>query len=159
MPKPATRAGREHPGRGRAISVALDKHSIPDLGTENQALNRGMGKRVPAPGLAGLGNDRGAPVMPARRDAIAAIVATHNRCHKPLPHAAVRMLEAMFADDDDVCQQSREALEGATGLSRTAIQTVLRASLAAGIIAKEATRTGGGQSNRYRLVLPAEGGR
>ena len=91
--------------------------------------------------------------MPARRDAIAAIVAMHNRSHKLLPPAAVRMLEAMFASDD-VCQQSREALEGATGLSRTAIQTVLSASLAAGIIAKEATRTGGGQSSRYRLLLP-----
>ena len=95
--------------------------------------------------------------MPARRDALVAAVAAHNRSNKPLPHAAVRMLEAMFAGDD-VCQQSREALEGATGLSRTAIQTVLSASLAAGIIAKEATRTGGGQSNRYRLLLTAGDG-
>jgi hypothetical protein len=96
--------------------------------------------------------------MPVRRDTLVATVAAHNRAHKPLPHATVRLLEAMFVSDD-VCQQSREALEGATGLSRTAIQTVLRASLAAGIIAKEATRTGGGQSNRYRLLLPnGEGG-
>ena len=92
--------------------------------------------------------------MPARRDALVAAVAAHNRSHKRLPHAAVRMLEAMFAGGD-ICQQSREALEGATGLSRTAIQTVLSASLAAGLIAKEETKTGRGQSSRYRLLLTA----
>jgi hypothetical protein len=52
--------------------------------------------------------------MPARRDSIIAAVAAHNRSHKPLPLSAVRLLEAMFASDD-VCQQSREALEEAAG--------------------------------------------
>jgi pyocin large subunit-like protein len=90
--------------------------------------------------------------MPDRRDDIAAAVAAYNRSHKPLPHSAVRVLEAMFASDD-VCQQSLEALANAAGLSGKSVQTVLRALLAAGAIAKE--ETGHGQhANRYRLLLP-----
>jgi hypothetical protein len=50
--------------------------------------------------------------MPARRDALVAAVAAHNRSHKRLPNSAVRLLEAMF-DSGDVCQQSVEALEDA----------------------------------------------
>jgi pyocin large subunit-like protein len=92
--------------------------------------------------------------MPARRGAIIAAVAAHNRAHKPLPHSAVRLLEAMFASDD-ICQQSHEALEDVTGLSRKSVQTVLRALLAAGIIAKEGTGAGR-HANRYRL-LPTVG--
>jgi hypothetical protein len=93
--------------------------------------------------------------MPDRRDDIVAAVAAHNRAHKPLPHSTVRLLEAMFTRDD-VCQQSLEALEAA-GLSRKSVQTVLRALLAAGIIAKEDTGVGR-HANRYRLLLTAGSG-
>jgi hypothetical protein len=94
--------------------------------------------------------------MPARRDALVAAVAAHNRSHKPLPHSAVRLLEAMFGNED-VCQQSLEALEDLSGLSRKSIQTVLRALIAAGAIAKEET-THGRYANRYRLLLTAGNG-
>jgi hypothetical protein len=80
--------------------------------------------------------------MSARRDALVAAVTAHNRAHKPLPHSTVRLLEAMFIRDD-ACLQSLEALEDAAGLSRKSIQTVLRALLAAGIIAKEDTGVAG----------------
>jgi hypothetical protein len=94
--------------------------------------------------------------MPCRRDDIVAAVAAHNRSHKPLPHSAVRVLEAMFAGGD-VCQLSLEALEDAAALSRKSVQTVLRALLAAGAIAKE--ETGQGQhANRYRLLLTVGNG-
>ena len=89
--------------------------------------------------------------MPARRDALIAAVATHNRSHKPLPNSAVRLLQAMFAGDD-VCQQSIEALEGTAGLSRKSVHMGLRALLAAGAIAKEGTGHGR-HANRYRLLL------
>ena len=91
--------------------------------------------------------------MPARRDALIAAVAAHNRSHKPLPHSAVRLLEAMFASDD-VCQQSIETLEEVAGLSRKSVQKGLRALLTAAIIAKDDTGAGR-YANRYRLLLPA----
>jgi hypothetical protein len=94
--------------------------------------------------------------MPARRDAIIAAVAAHNRSHKPLPHSTVRLLEAMFISDD-VCQQSLETLEDAAGLSRKTVQAVLRALLAAAIIAKEDTGAGR-HANRYRLLLTVGSG-
>ena len=94
--------------------------------------------------------------MPTRRDALVAAVAAYNRSHKPLPHSAVRLLEAMFASDD-VCQQSLEALEDVTGISRRHIQMVLRALLAAGVIAKEETGVGR-HANRYRLLLTTGNG-
>jgi biotin operon repressor len=94
--------------------------------------------------------------MPARRDALVAAVAAHNRSHKPLPHATVRLLEAMFASDD-VCQQSRETLEEAAGLSRKSVDTGLRALLAAGVIVKDETGHGRHVS-RYRLLLTLGGG-
>ena len=91
--------------------------------------------------------------MPARRDALVAAVAAYNRSHKPLPHSAARLLETMFAGDD-VCQQSLQALEDVSGISRRHILIVLRGLLAAGVIAKE--ETGQGQhANRYRIHLPA----
>jgi hypothetical protein len=91
-----------------------------------------------------------------RRDAIVAAVAAHNRSHKPLPLSTVRLLEAMFAGGD-VCQQSLQSLEDAAGLSGKSVQTILRALLAAGAIAKE--ETGHGQhANRYRLLLTAGSG-
>jgi hypothetical protein len=89
--------------------------------------------------------------MPAHRDALVAAVAAYNRSHKPLPNSAVRLLETMFVSDD-VCQQSREALEDVAGLSRKSIRTGLRALLAAGVIAKEETGAGR-HPNRYRLLL------
>ena len=89
--------------------------------------------------------------MPARRAALVAAVAAHNRSHKPLPHSAVRVLEAMFAGDD-VCQQSLEALAGGTGLARNSVQTVLSTLIAAGVIAKEATGYAR-HASRYRLLL------
>jgi pyocin large subunit-like protein len=92
--------------------------------------------------------------MPARRDALVVTVATYNRAHKPLPHSAVRLLEAMFASDD-VCQQSVEALEEVAGLSRKSVQKGLRALLTAAIIAKDDTGAGR-HANRYRL-LPTVG--
>jgi hypothetical protein len=91
------------------------------------------------------------PIDLRRRDDIAAAVAAHNRSHKPLPHSAVRVLEAMFAGGD-VCQQSLEALEDTAGLARKSVQTVLRALLTAGILAKEETGAGR-HANRYRLLL------
>jgi hypothetical protein len=94
--------------------------------------------------------------MPNRRDAIVAAVAAHNRSHKRLPHSAVRLLGAMFAHDD-VCQQSLYALGDATGIERRQIQAVLRALLAAGIIAKEEVGQGR-EANRYRLLLAAGSG-
>jgi hypothetical protein len=94
--------------------------------------------------------------MPDRRDAIVAAVAAHNRSHqKRLPHSAVRLLGAMFAHDD-VCQQSLYALVDATGIERRSVQTVLRALLAAGVIAKEEAGQGR-DANRYRLLLSVEG--
>src|SRR5262249_4406366 len=100
---------------------------------------------------------QGATRLPARRDAIVAAVAAHNRTHKPpLPNAAVRLLEAMFVSDD-VCQQSLEALESISGLSRKSVQTTLRALLEAGIIAKEDPGAGR-HANRYRLLLAAGSG-
>jgi predicted transcriptional regulator len=94
--------------------------------------------------------------MPARRDALVAAVAAHNRSHTPLPHSTVRLLEAMFASDD-VCQQSVEALEDAAGLSRKSVQKGLRALLAAGVIAKEGAGHGR-HASRYRLLLSAGSG-
>ena len=94
--------------------------------------------------------------MPDRRDALVAAVAAYNRAHKPLPNSAVRLLEAMFAGDD-VCQQSLEALEDVTGLSRKSVQIVLRALLAAGVIAKEETGAGR-HASRYRLLLTVGNG-
>lgn len=94
--------------------------------------------------------------MPDRRDALVAAVAAYNRSHKPLPHSAVRMLLAMFANGD-VCQLSREALEDTAGLSRKSVHTVLSALLAAGVIAKEATRVGR-HATRYRLLLTVGNG-
>jgi DNA-binding transcriptional regulator GbsR (MarR family) len=91
--------------------------------------------------------------MPDRRDALVAAVATYNRAHKPLPNSTVRLLETMFASDD-VCQLSLDALEDVTGLSRRHIQMVLRALLAASIIAKEDTGAGR-HANRYHLLLTA----
>ena len=94
--------------------------------------------------------------MPARRDALVAAVAAHNRSHKPLPNSAVRLLEVMFTRDD-VCQQSLQALEDFAGLSRKSVQRVLRALLAAGVIAKEDTGAGR-HANRYRLLLTVGNG-
>jgi predicted transcriptional regulator len=94
--------------------------------------------------------------MSTRRDAIIAAVAAHNRVHKPLPHSAVRLLEAMFASDD-VCQRSIEALEDVTGLSRKSVQKGLHALLQAAIIAKDDTRAGR-YANRYRLLPTAGSG-
>jgi hypothetical protein len=92
--------------------------------------------------------------MPARRDALVAAVAAHNRSHKPpLPHSTVRLLEAMFASDD-VCQQSLQTLEDVAGISRKHIQRVLRGLLAAGVIVKEDT----GRQARRPLPPPAAGG-
>ena len=76
-----------------------------------------------------------------------------NRSHKPLPNSTVRLLETMFASDD-VCQLSLDALEDVTGLSRRHIQMVLRALLAASIIANEDTGAGR-HANRYHLLLTA----
>ena len=94
--------------------------------------------------------------MPARRDALVAAVAAYNRSHKPLPHSTVRLLEVMFTRDD-VCQQSLETLQGSTGISSKSVQTVLRALLAAGIIANEDTGAGR-HANRYRLLLTVGNG-
>jgi hypothetical protein len=94
--------------------------------------------------------------MPDRRDALVAAVAAYNRSHKPLPHSTVRLLEAMFTRDD-VCQQSLEALQGFAGISSKSVQTVLRALLTAGVIAKEETRPGR-HANRYRLLLTVGNG-
>jgi hypothetical protein len=93
--------------------------------------------------------------MPDRRDALVAAVAAYNRSHKRLPHSAVRLLEAMFASGD-VCQLSLQALADVTSLPLKSVQTVLRALLAAGIIAKEDTGAGR-HANRYHLHLPSEG--
>jgi DNA-binding transcriptional ArsR family regulator len=95
--------------------------------------------------------------MSARRDAIVAAVAAHNRSHKPLlPNSAVRLLEAMFTSDD-VCELSLYALEDAAGLSHKSVQTGLRRLLAAGIIVQE-EKGGGRHTSRYRLLLTAGGG-
>jgi hypothetical protein len=94
--------------------------------------------------------------MSARRDAIAAAVAAHNRSHKRLPHSAVRLLETMFASAD-VCQQSLQALADGTGLNRRSVLTVLQALLAAGVITKEETGTGR-HASRYRLLLTPRSG-
>jgi hypothetical protein len=94
--------------------------------------------------------------MPARRDALIAAVAEHNRSHEQLPNSTVRLLEAMFARED-VCQQSREALEEAAGLSRKSVHIGLRALLAAGVIAKEGTGHGR-HASRYRLLLTVGSG-
>jgi hypothetical protein len=58
---------------------------------------------------------------------------------------------------DDVCQQSLEALQGFAGISSKSVQTVLRALLTAGVIAKEETRPGR-HANRYRLLLTVGNG-
>ena len=89
--------------------------------------------------------------MPARRAALVAAVAAHNRSHKPLPHSTVRLLEAMFASDD-VCQQSVEALEEVAGLFCKSVQKGLRTLLTAAIIAKDDTGAGR-HASRYRLLL------
>jgi pyocin large subunit-like protein len=94
--------------------------------------------------------------MPARRDALVAAVVAYNRAHQPLPNSAVRLLEAMFAGGD-VCQQSLQALEDVTGISRRTVQMVLRGLLAAGIIAKEETGIGR-HASRYRLLLAVGNG-
>ena len=94
--------------------------------------------------------------MPTRRDSLVAAVAAYNHAHKPLPNSAVRLLEAMFAGGD-VCQQSLQALEDVTGISREHIQRVLRTLLAAGVIAKEETGAGR-HANRYRLLLTVGNG-
>jgi DNA-binding IclR family transcriptional regulator len=94
--------------------------------------------------------------MPTRRDSLVAAVAAYNHAHKPLPHSAVRLLEAMFAGGD-VCQLGLTALEDAAGISRKHIQRVLRTLLAAGIIAKEEIGTGT-HANRYRLLLAVGNG-
>ena len=89
----------------------------------------------------------------SRRNAIAAAVEAHNLAHPTarLPRPAARLLTAMFASDD-TCQQSRDALLEASGVSRPTAQSVLRILLAAGAIAKE--EKGHGQhANRYRLRL------
>jgi hypothetical protein len=103
-----------------------------------------------------LGQTEDTQAMPDRRDAIVAAVAAYNRSHKPLPHSTVRLLEAMFIRDD-VCQQSLEALQRVAGISSKSVQTVLRALLAAGVIAKEETRPGR-HANRYRLLLTVGNG-
>jgi hypothetical protein len=94
--------------------------------------------------------------MPDRRDALVAAVAAYNRSHKPLPNSTVRLLEVMFAGDD-ACQVGLAALEDVTGLCRRSVQTVLRALLTAGVIAKEETRPGR-HANRYRLLLTVGNG-
>jgi hypothetical protein len=94
--------------------------------------------------------------MPARRDALVAAVAAHNRSHKPLPNSTVRLLEVMFASGD-VCQAGLAALEDVTGLSCKPIQTVLRNLAAAGVIAREETGHGK-RASRYRLLLTVGGG-
>src|SRR5271157_2097134 len=114
------------------------------------------GCSCPRPTGAAFGTTEGAPTMPARRDALIAAVAAHNRSHKPLPNSAVRLLEAMFASND-VCQLSLQALEDVTGLSGKSVQTVLRALFAAGVIAKEAAGHGN-HANRYRLLLTVGSG-
>ena len=148
------KAGHEHPAVPGKLD--LDNQSFPYIVPVSQALFLAVGMCVPAPGLAGLGDSQGAPLMPARRDALVAAVAAHNRSHKPLPHSAVRLLEAMFASND-VCQLSLEALEDAADLSRKSVQTVLRALFAAGVIAKEAAGHGN-HANRYRLLLTTGSG-
>ena len=50
-----------------------------------------------------------------------------------------------------------EALEDVAGISRKSVQTVLRALLAAGVIAKEDTGAGR-HANRYRLLLTVGNG-
>jgi DNA-binding HxlR family transcriptional regulator len=90
--------------------------------------------------------------MPVRRDVLVTAVATYNRSHKPLPRSTVRLLEAMFASAD-ACQLSLLALEDATGISHNALQTGLRALVAAGLIAKET----GSYPSRYSLLLTPEG--
>ena len=96
--------------------------------------------------------------MPVSRDALVAAVAAYNRANpeSPLPRNAGRLLLAMFASGD-VCQLSLQVLEDVTGLSLRAIQTVLRALLTAGIVAKEETGQGR-HANRYRLLLTTGSG-
>ena len=92
----------------------------------------------------------------SRRNAIVAAVEAHNRAHPTarLPRSAVPLLTTMFASDD-ICQQSLDALLDTSGVSRPPAQSVLRALLAAGVIAKE--EKGHGQHpNRYRLHFPTE---
>jgi hypothetical protein len=96
------------------------------------------------------------PIDQRRRDAILAAVTAYNRARKPLPNSSVRLLETMFAAGD-ICQLSLGALEDVTGLSRRSIQTVLRALLAAAVIAKEDTGAGR-HANRYRLLLTVGNG-
>jgi hypothetical protein len=95
------------------------------------------------------------PLPIDRRGTIVAAVEAYNRVHPlaRLPRSAARLLEAMFASAD-ACQQSLLALEAATGISHNALQTALRALIAAGLIAKET----GSYPSRYGLLLTAERG-
>jgi hypothetical protein len=134
-------------------SSCCDELSFPHIVPASQAIFLAVGMLVPATDRRGLGTAKEHPSMPDRRDALVAAVAAHNRSHKPLPHSTVRVLEAMFAGGD-VCQQSLQELRGAAGLSDKSVQAILRALLAAGVIAKE--ETGHGQhANRYRIHLLA----
>jgi len=92
-------------------------------------------------------------IVADRREAIRAAVEAYNHAHPqaPLPSSAVRLLTAMFGDDD-TCRLSFEALLDVIGVSRKPARTARSALLAAGVIAKEETGHGR-HPNRYRLLL------
>jgi hypothetical protein len=129
------------------------KHSFPHIVPVSQDLILAVGMLVPTPDPA---QPRNTTAMPTRRDALVAAVAAYNRAHQPLPNSAVRLLEAMFGAGD-VCQQSREALEEAAGISRKSVHIGLRALLAAGVVVKEGTGHGR-HASRYRLLLTVGNG-
>ena len=120
MPKPAGRAGHEHPARAgetRVLAIRASPNSCPF----RKSLFLPWGCSCPRPTGAALAqprNTRAMPIDPRRRDDIAAAVAAYDRDHPdaPLPRNAARLLAVMFPSED-VCQRSLEAI-AAEGFSR-----------------------------------------
>jgi hypothetical protein len=92
------------------------------------------------------------PIDPRRRDDIVAAVVAYDRADPsaPLPHNTVRLLTAMFANDD-VCQRSLEDI-AADGFARDRLPALLRRLVEPGLLSLE--RGSAREPNTYRLHLP-----
>ena len=66
MPKPAGRAGHEHPAEGRGNCVISQIPASPNSGPFRKSLFLAVGMFVPASDRRGLRHNRGTPAMPSR---------------------------------------------------------------------------------------------
>jgi hypothetical protein len=157
MPKPAGRAGYEHPAEPGNLVLTSTISTIPQLRPVSQDLILAVGMFVPAPDQLASAQPRNTRAMPTdqrRQDDIAAAVAAYDRDHPdaPLPRNAAQLLAVMFPSED-VCQRSQGAIV-AEGFSRDRLPAMLRRLVEAGFLSRHRMPR---VPDTYRLHLPPVG--